>query len=319
MILRAAASAFFYARFFRDFSVHGYRRAARGWLPFTPDLSNQRVLVTGASGGIGQALAAGAARAGAKVIAAARSAQKLAQLDAPGAQRLTVDLSRLDAVETIIDALDGQPLDGVFLNVGVLLNQHSLTADGFETSFATNLLVPFALTEALYARGLLNPNGFIVQMSSGGMYGAKLDLDALDLRDPKRYDGMAAYAQAKRAQVELTRAWNARFTDGPRVWTTHPGWVDSDGVKSSLPWFRATLKSHLRTAEQGADTALWIASTRPQTPAEGGIWLDRRCDPEHAFAMTRGGASHDALHAWLRDALARRASSAAFGADRLLL
>ncbi|MFY8123928.1 MAG: hypothetical protein ACOVKB_06800, partial [Silanimonas sp.] len=128
--------------------------------------------------------------------------------------------------------------------------------------------------------------------------------DALEARDAAHHDGFMAYAQHKRAQIELTRAWNAQ-AHGPRAQVMHPGWVDTDGVRSSLPGFRRVLRRVLRNGEQGADTALWLAATRPEPRPEGGIWLDRHRDTEHAFAMTRGGASAEALVAFLR----QRASS----------
>jgi NAD(P)-dependent dehydrogenase (short-subunit alcohol dehydrogenase family) len=185
-----------------------------------------------------------------------------------------------------------------------MLHGHTLTSEGVETSFATNLLVPFAMTAALREAGALDAGSLIIAMSSGGAYGAKLDLDALEARDAAHHDGFMAYAQHKRAQIELTRAWNAQ-AHGPRAHVMHPGWVDTDGVRSSLPGFRRVLRRVLRNGEQGADTALWLAATRPEPRPEGGIWLDRHRDTEHAFAMTRGGASAEALVAFLR----QRASS----------
>ncbi|HWT15702.1 MAG TPA: hypothetical protein VN581_07970, partial [Patescibacteria group bacterium] len=56
---------------------------------------------------------------------------------------------------------------------------------------------------------------------------------------------------------------------------------------TALPWFRAILRRFLRSPAEGADTALWLGSTRPPVAADGGIWLDRERDPEHEFAMTR--------------------------------
>ena len=68
----------------------------------------------------------------------------------------------------------------------------------------------------------------------------------------------------------------------------------------ALPAFRATLRRHLRNAEEGADTALWLGSTRPSLADGGGIWLDRVLDPEHAFALTRKTpATADQLHDFL--------------------
>jgi hypothetical protein len=85
----------------------------------------------------------------------------------------------------------------------------------------------------------------------------------------------------------------------------HPGWADTDGVKSSLPWFRAVLHKRLRDPDQGADTALWLGTTRPPVEPEGGIWLDRVRDAEHEFGFTRGGADAAALAAFLRERAAR--------------
>ena len=66
----------------------------------------------------------------------------------------------------------------------------------------------------------------------------------------------------------------------------HPGWVDTEGVRTSLPGFRRLFRRILRTPEQGADTAIWLAAERPEPPAEG-IWLDREPQPEHVTRHTR--------------------------------
>lgn len=307
-MLKTLASLVFYARFMRPFSVFGHRRrlAARPTPPF--DFRGQRWCVTGASGGIGRAIVLGALRGGAEVHALARDAAKLDALrrDAgDGAGRLHVvplDLSRLSEAEAW--AAQAPRFDVLVHNVGVMLHGHALTPEGVEASFATNLLVPFAMTEALRTAKALDAGSLVISMSSGGAYGAKLDLAALEARDAAAHDGFMAYAQHKRAQIELTRAWNAE-PYGPRAHVMHPGWVDTEGVRSALPGFRRALRRVLRNGEQGADTALWLAATRPEPPAEGGLWLDRHRDPEHAFAMTRGGASAEALVAFLR----QRASS----------
>lgn len=291
-MLRALGSLFFYTRFYSSFSAVGYRRRSAGWAPFRPDYSGQRWLVTGASGGIGSAIALGAVRGGARVWALARDPHKLAALRASGGSNIeahTVDLSSVRAVRRSAAALAdlGEPIDVLVLNVGVLLDQHALTDEGFERSFATNLLNHYVLAETLKARGALRPEGCVISMSSGGMYGTGLKLDAMNALSADAHDGMAAYAMHKRAQVELTRHWNQQWSGQPRAYVMHPGWADTEGVQSALPWFRAVLKRQLRNAEQAADTALWLASVRPAIAAEGGIWLDRERQPEHAFAFTR--------------------------------
>ena len=294
---RLLASLFFYTRFLFSFSAIGFRRRAKHWPTSDFTFSGQTWIVTGATGGIGRAIAEGAAKHGARVIAVARSADKLATLH--GMETAQVDLASTAAVRAFIASFT-EPVDVLVNNVGVMLHGHTLTDESHETSFATNILNHFVLTEGLQSRGLLKSDGIVVNMSSGGMYGSPLKLEEMDAKDAAQHDGMAAYAMHKRAQVELTRWWNAEWRGRPMVYVMHPGWVDTEGVKSSLPVFRKVLRWWLRDAEQGADTALWLVAARPPAP-ESGIWLDRELHPEHAFSMTRDSPHTAAdLAAYLR-------------------
>ncbi len=310
-MLKQVAALAFYARFFRDFSRLGFERrvppSERRELRF----DDQRWVVTGATGGIGRAIALAAAAGGAQVIALARDPVKLddfAETAGPHRVRIEpvcVDLALVSAVRAAVEhtARKGR-LDVVVANVGVMLHDWRTTVEGLETGVATNLINHFVLVEGLRRSGALGSNGLVVSMSSGGMYGARLDLDALEARSADAHDGFTAYAQHKRAQVELTRYWNGLGPSAPVAHVMHPGWVDTDGVRSALPGFRRILARYLRTAEQGADTALWLAATHPPRPGRGGIWLDRHLDPEHAFGFTRGGATAPELVAWIERRIA---------------
>nr|WP_275401489.1 SDR family NAD(P)-dependent oxidoreductase [Wenzhouxiangella limi] len=251
-------------------------------------------MVTGATGGIGRAIALQANRSGARVLAVGRSRDRLKELkseaDKPGRLvPLMADLSLLSELRRLPSkrSVQTRPIDVLVNNVGVLLNEYQTTTEGFETSFATNLLGPFVLTEELKAAGHLVPQGLVINVSSGGMYGSPLKLEPMNCMDPDAFDGMTAYAMHKRAMVELTRGWNNRWQGEPVVQVMHPGWVDTEGVRTSLPVFRRALQRVLRTPEQGADTVLWLAEQRPSPPSAGGIWLDRSLQPEHEFAWTR--------------------------------
>jgi NAD(P)-dependent dehydrogenase (short-subunit alcohol dehydrogenase family) len=136
------------------------------------------------------------------------------------------------------------------------------------------------------------------------MYTEPLAPELLNVTDPKCHDGVTAYARHKRAQMELTHHWNATYGPGIRFHTMHPGWVDTEGVRISLPGFRRLFGPLLRTPQQGADTAIWLAAKRPEPPAEG-IWLDRETQPEHVADSTRTDSALRSqlvadLEAWIR-------------------
>lgn len=302
-MIKLLAALGFYTRFALPFSRIGHRRRVRS--PLVADFAGQRWVVTGATGGIGRAIALGAAARGATVLALARDAVKLADLvrtAAGGPGRVVpvvCDLARMADLRRAARSIARTgPLDVVVHNVGVMQHAFARTDEGVERSLATNLLGHWVLDRALREGGALNAGSAIVSMSSGGQYGAKLDLQALEAKDAAGHDGFLAYAQHKRAQVELTRFWNLYGAGAPRAWVMHPGWVDTEGVRTALPGFRRLFGRVLRSPEEGADTALWLAATRP-LPADGGLWLDRVRDDEHAFGFTRGGADALALAEWL--------------------
>jgi dehydrogenase/reductase SDR family protein 12 len=301
----------FYLGFAPEFSRLGYERKGLDRQPVEADFSGQVWLVTGASGGIGREIALQAARRGARVVAAARTASKLAALAAadvdPGTvEPLIADLALMRETRVAASGLAAHAarVDVLVNNVGVLLDAFSITDEGFETSFATNLLNHYLLTESLIELGLLGPGSLVLNMSSGGMYTTALDPERLNVTDPEQHDGVMAYARHKRAQVELTHVWNQRHGPGLVAHVMHPGWVDTEGVRTSLPGFRRLFRPLLRTSEQAADTAIWLAAERPD-PLPEGIWLDREPQPEHVRDDTRADPAlrerlAAALEAWTR-------------------
>ena len=291
----ALKGLYFFTRFAYAFSALGYRQRRLFFKDGLVDFRDQRWLVTGASGGIGRAIAEGATAHGAGVIAAARSPEKLSQLAAAAGENITprpVDLSLTGDVADLLDELSaassGATIDVLINNVGVLLNEHQVSDEGYELSFATNLLNHYRLTQGLIDRGLLAEDAIVINMSSGGMYNVPLKIDQLNVLDPQRYDGVLAYAFQKRAQVVLNSWWREQHADKDwRFYVMHPGWVDTEGVKTSLPGFRALFQHVLRDAPAGADTALWLASARPQQDDDGAIWFDRSERSAHLGSTTR--------------------------------
>ena len=300
----------FFTRFAYSFSALGYRHRQRGWQEPAGDFSGQKWLVTGASGGIGRAITTGAAERHANVLAVARSNKKLARLATDAGERVTIkrcDLSLTAEIHRLLDELaddsNARPFNVLVNNVGVLLNEHRLSTEGRELSFATNLLNHYLLTTGMIERELLADDAVIINMSSGGMYNVPLDLDRLNELEAEYYDGVLAYAYQKRAQVELNAWWRKHYSERAwRFYVMHPGWVDTEGVRTSLPGFQKLFKRVLRDAVAGADTALWLAAERPAQQDDGGIWFDREERAAHVDASTEVDADEaDALVDYLAD------------------
>jgi dehydrogenase/reductase SDR family protein 12 len=86
----------------------------------------------------------------------------------------------------------------------------------------------------------------------------------------------------------LMHEWVRRL-DGTGVvfHAMHPGWADTPGIRSGLPGFAKIMGPVLRTPDQGADTAVWLAAAPEGVTANGRFWLDRRPRWEHKVPWTR--------------------------------
>lgn len=285
----------FYGRFAPNFTAIGYYARRPFWGRLDADFSGQTWLVTGASGGIGRAIVLEASRRGARVIAVARSPEKLDRLvaDAAGGGAvvpMAADLGLMSATAALSQRLkdENEAVDVLVNNVGALIHRHQLTDEGKESSYALNILNHYLLTERLIADHTLNKGGTVVNMSSGGMYNAPLMVDRMNVTDPAQYSGVFAYAVHKRGQAELTRHWQEKYgTERDlRFYVMHPGWTDTEGVQTAMPRFRKILRLVLRDSLQGGDTAIWLAAMRPEADPAG-FWFDRKPRSAHAYPATR--------------------------------
>ncbi len=280
----------------------GYRLREPGWPDGElPRMDGRTVLVTGATSGLGSAAAAAFAGLGAAVRLLVRDRERgeaerrrLSERTGHGdIEVIACDLADLASVRAAAARLerDDERLDVLVNNAGVLAPERTTTGDGHELTFATNVLGPFLLTNLLLGKLRRSPDGRVINVSSGGIYGQRLDVEKL-LDPPGEFAGTDAYARTKRAEVVLTELWAEREPrgageGGPSFHAMHPGWADTAGVRSSLPRFYKLTRPLLRTPEQGADTIVWLGAAAAPARTSGGFWHDRRRRPTHLVPWTR--------------------------------
>lgn len=268
----------------------------RRWWPADPPagaLAGQRVIVTGATSGIGEAMARSFLDLGAIVHLLGRNPAKVSRYAAelrrevPTAEVVeeVCDVGDLDAVRAWCADLSErvEAVHGLVHNAGVMTKEREESAQGHELGLAAHVLGPHLMTELLLPL-LGEGQGTVVFMSSGGMYSAGLrsEPEEIEYREAP-YDGVRAYARTKRMQVVLADAWSRRLRGGQvRVVSMHPGWANTPGVTDALPGFDTVMGPILRDATGGADTAVWLVATRPEEALEPDahqFWHDRARRP----------------------------------------
>jgi dehydrogenase/reductase SDR family protein 12 len=287
-----------------SFARTGYavRRRLFAWEePTTWTLDGRTVVITGPTSGLGRAAARAMASMGARLVLVGRDPDRLR-----GTREELVRETGNDALATVVadmaslasvraaaaEILATEPkLDILVDNAGAMFAERGLTAEGFERTFATMVLGPFALLARLAPRLGESPDGRAVSVTSGGMYAEALRLDDL-MSERGSYDGARAYARAKRAQVALMREWARRLRpSGVTVTAMHPGWADTPGLAASLPGFRARLRPWLRSPAEGIDTLLWLVAAPTGQVTPGCLYLDRRMRPFDRLPSTRLSAA----------------------------
>jgi NAD(P)-dependent dehydrogenase (short-subunit alcohol dehydrogenase family) len=173
------------------------------------------ILITGATDGLGRALAAELAGAGARVLLhgrdQARGEQTLAELQAStGSESLEwyrADLSSLAEVRSLAEQVgaEHERLDVVVNNAGLGTTlpgdgRRVESEDGYELRFAVNYLAPFLLTRLLQPLLIESGPARVVNVSSAG----QAPIDFGDVMLERRYSGVQAYCQSKLALIMLT-------------------------------------------------------------------------------------------------------------------
>ncbi|MFQ6227189.1 SDR family NAD(P)-dependent oxidoreductase [Nocardia sp. NPDC002869] len=277
----------------------GYHLRKVSWTrddPPTDALLGKTALVTGATSGIGTSMATGFAALGARTVLAVRDPargerarrQILGAVPEAQVELAICDPAEPGSVDACARALHERhdALDVLVHNAGILPGDRTENSAGHELSLATHVLGPLRLTDRLAPLLAASGDARIIFVASGGMY-----TQPLPFRDPQyrrgEYRGATAYARTKRIQVAFGPLLDGRLADhGVSVHSMPPGWVATPGITAALPRFGSALRPAMRTAAEGADTAVWLATTTP-APLSGHFWHDRRIRDEHYLRNTR--------------------------------
>lgn len=280
----------------REYTKTGYLAAAKDFKAedLEVDLSNRAFMITGANSGIGKQTALEIAKRGGIVHLVCRNAASADEarneiVEATSNQNVHVhilDMSNMKAIHQFADKFisDTGVLHVLINNAGCMINTRELTDEGNEKNFATNTLGTHILTTKLIPILKKSGNARVIIVSSGGMLTQKLNLDDLQFEKMSKFDGTMAYAQNKRQQVIMTEQYAKQFPDIYFA-SMHPGWADTPAVRTSMPDFYNKMKDKLRTVEQGADTLVWLAVSKPSVENKknggGQFFQDREPVPKH--------------------------------------
>jgi len=289
-----------------SFGKAGYVMRARYFEPgaLDVDMHGRVCVVTGANSGIGYETCRGLAERGAIVYLLCRNRERGSE----ALERLREETGSTTLHLEICDVAEGasrrafaerfaeEKVDVLVHNAGVLENERQETTEGIELTWATNVVGPHHLTKLLRPK-LERASGRIVFVSSGGMYLRRLVVEDWPV-ERRKFDGVSAYANSKRALVVLAEEW-ARTLEGTGITVNsmHPGWVDTVGVEHSLPRFYRWTKSILRDATQGADTVIWLAVSAEAGAQTGKLFFDREARHTHVLPWTRE-AKGDRARLW---------------------
>jgi NAD(P)-dependent dehydrogenase (short-subunit alcohol dehydrogenase family) len=260
-------------------------------------LTGKTVVITGPTSGIGKEIAVGLARLGADLVLGCRDTAKgtaLAAELAKGRDGAHIDVVQVDLASRASTEVFAKKVLASHPRLDVLVNNAGVsrgdqpraeTADRIEVTFATNVMGYYLTCLLLLPRLREGAPSRIVNVAS--TFASDLDLDDLQFRR-RPYESMKAYAQSKACDRLLTWAL-ARRLEGTRVTANAmaPGLIVDTGLyRSTPPEVMARLRQRGgRTPADGADTAVWLASS-PEVEGVSGRFYENRREIPCSFRNT---------------------------------
>lgn len=252
------------------------------------DLKDKICIVTGSNSGIGKVTALEIAKMGATVIMVARSKEKgekaLEEVKSlSGNKNIELMLCDSASQQSIRDFVEQfkakyKNLHILVNNAGAAIPEKHLTKEGLESTFASNHLGYFLLTNLLLDLLKASAPARIVNVASDGHKMGHIDFDDLNY-EHKKYNSTQAYCNSKLANVIFNKEL-AKKLKGTNVTANslHPGVINSNfsaGANGIMKAFLKIFKPFLMTVEKGAETQIYLA-TSPDVEGVTGEYFTKK-------------------------------------------
>ncbi|OWY21017.1 KR domain-containing protein [Sphingobacteriales bacterium UPWRP_1] len=254
-------------------------------------MKGKTVIITGANSGIGKAAALALAKMGAHIVMICRNPERanlarqeiIQQSNNQQVDLFICDLSVQQQIRQLASKLlQTYPrIDVLLNNAGLMTSKRTITQDGLETTFATNHIAYFLLTNLLLPNINAAPNARIVNVASG-IHPMIREVDFDNLQSEKSFQPFTAYALSKLGNILFTYELARRLAaagSNTTVNCLHPGFVGSNFGQNDtgslwMHWSMKLLKPFIRTPEKGAETAVYLASADKVTGISGQYFVD---------------------------------------------
>jgi len=269
-------------------------------------MNGKRVLVTGATDGIGKVAALELAKMGAEVIIVGRNPQKTERVvnelkiksGHSNIEMMIADLSSIEQIRGLATEFLAKydSLDVLLNNAGAMFNTYQQSVDGLEMTFALNHINYFLLTnlllDTLKKTAQEKGEARIVNVSSGAHMQARNGLTLDNLYDESSFSAFGTYGETKLANILFTYELAHQLEGtGVTVNALHPGFVatsfghNSSGIMSNL--IKIAQRFAARTPEQGAETMIYLSSSPDVKGVTGKYWSNKKSSKSSAISYDR--------------------------------
>ncbi|MCU0392820.1 MAG: SDR family oxidoreductase [Thermoflexibacter sp.] len=259
-------------------------------------MKNKTVLITGANSGIGYITALEIAKLGAKIVMVCRNKDKAETarqeiINKSNNTNISVKICNLSsqaAIKELAQEIKNEipVIDVLVNNAGVMLSERQESIDGIEMTWAVNHLAYFLLTNLLIDSLKAAPSARIVNVASQVQQIGDIYWTDVNLRNG--YSGLKAYSQSKLANIMFSNEL-ARRLAGTNITSNalHPGAVATNFGNNStgfIAWAFKWFAWSLRSPEKGAQTSLWLASSKDVEGKTGLYFNDKKSIKAKAIA-----------------------------------